>query len=117
MIRTTASKNYASFELANLLKTQAAYFLQKSTVEIQKLVNDKKRVHFQNFPNDLRRDWVMMWSNMVATAEEGKQRNHKNAYELVRQIIQEKYNELKYSWPIEPLAFLSQIEDASQDVG
>jgi len=117
MIRTTASKNYASFELANLLKTQAAYFLQKSTVEIQKLVNDKKSVRFKNFPNDLRRDWVMMWSNMVATAEEGRRRNHKNAQELARQIIQEIYEELKYSWPIEPLAFLSQIEDASRDVG
>ena len=117
MIRTAASKNYASFELTNLLKTQATYLLQKSTIEIQKLVNDKKRVCFQNFPHDLRSDWIKMWSNLVATAEEGRRRNHKSARELVRQIIQEKYGELKYSWPIEPLSFLSQIEDASQDVG
>lgn len=117
MIRTTASKNYVSFELTNLLKTQATYLLQKSTLEIQKLVNDGRRVCFQNFPNNLRPDWITMWSNLVATAEEGRRRDHKSARELVRQIIQEKYDELKYSWPIEPLAFLSEIEDASRDVG
>lgn len=115
MIRTTASKNYVSFELTNLLKTHATYLLQKSTVEIQKLVSNGKSVCFQNFPNDLRPDWIMMWSNLVATAEEGRQRNHKSARELVRQIIQEKYDELKYSWPIEPLVFFSQVEEVSEN--